>query len=251
MSLRTSLDFALRQRLTWSPPAHERPEEPDPWQDDAERLLAEGYGLMGARQRMAAWRWRRNREVLQFLDRAGREPEVAALVKRPGPLAALDVGSKNFDYVDALGAFWTQGGQSLDLAGVELDAHRRYTDLRTRRAWADHYASFVSGARYLPSDVRDWTTPVEAVTWFHPFLTALPLKKWGLPTKYLRPQELLHHVLQLVVPGGVLVVANQTADEAELQHRLLDDEGQPYTDLGVVNGRPLLLVAKPLTPSPR
>lgn len=236
MSLRNALDFALRQRLTWSPPARERSGEPEPFADDRERLWTETFGLGPARKRMAAWRWRRNLDALGLLVRAGDHPAVEALRRRRGPLRVLDVGSKNFDYADALSAFWTTGGVPPRLTGIELDAHRRYTDFRTRRAWAEHYASFVPDARYVAGDVLAWTEPADAVTWFYPFLTRGPLNRWGLPARFLRPRDLLDHVAGLVSPGGVLLIANLNDDEAALQRALLEEAGLPHSDLGAVPG---------------
>jgi len=238
MSLRNSIDFFLRQRLTWSPAARERSEDPEPFADDTDRRWTEDYGLEAARRRMAGWRWRRNLAVLQLLDRAAAEPLFREALAGGDPLRALDIGSKNFDYVDALAAVLSHGGRrTVDLTGLEIDPHRRYTDLRTRRAWAEHYCSFVPGARYLPGDLEDHEGSYRVITWFFPFLFRAPLVKWGLPGRLLRPAALLARARALLEPGGVLLIVNLTADEEAEQHRLLGEAGAAFTPVGPVPGR--------------
>jgi len=243
--LRTRLDWALRQALTWSPPAFEEAETKDEPVTDDEARWTEVYGLAPARDRMTEVRWRRNLAVVQLLDRAAGHPALAAVLASPGPLRALDVGAKNFDYVDGLAAVLGRvpglrsARAGLEVTGLELDAHRRYTDLRTRRAWADHYASHVPGARYRAGDLLDEAGSYQILTWFFPFVTEFPLRRWGLPRRYFRPQDLFDHALGLLAPGGVLVVVNLNADEARIQRDLGARSRAPSFeafDLGVVPG---------------
>lgn len=75
------------------------------------------------------------------------------------------------------------------------------------------------------------------MTWFLPFLTEGPLIAWGLPRRFLAPLELLTHVTSRLVPGGVLLVVNQGAEEAAPQEALFTQLAVPgrTTSLGRVD----------------
>lgn len=232
-NLRNAADWRLRGLLRWSPSARERAEAKEP-ATETEAHWERAYGLGPAQEKMTTWRWKRNLAVIEILDRLPlaladglrglREPRI------------LDIGSKNFDYVDALHGFFSSFGAPARVTGLEIDAHRRYTDLRTRRAWAEHYCSTVPGARYLAQGLEDHHDPYEVITWFFPFVTEHPLVRWGLPRSLFRPQTLVDHALGLLVPGGWMVIVNLNAREAEVQHSLLVGRDVEVFDLGVVAG---------------
>ncbi len=80
--------------------------------------------------------------------------------------------------------------------------------------------------------MRTLEGPYAVVTWWLPFLTAAPLEAWGLPDRFLAPLELLRHVTERLVPGGVLFIVNQGEAEADLQQRLFAELGLHATALG-------------------
>lgn len=141
----------------------------------------------------------------------------------------LDVGSKNgaaaFGIATAA-RMRSREMPSLDL--VELDAGRRYRGGLRR---ADHGATLASATaawlgdgnavRYMAADVRALQTRHDVITWFLPFLFAESHQSWGLPLSLLAPQAVLRHVLDLLEPGGWLLVVNHTSAEAEVQRQLL------------------------------
>ena len=233
LDLRNSLDLGLRNLFTWSPRAQEVAEAND---GVPEAGWSAPYGLEEARTRMATWRWTRNLAFLEVLDGAGGHPRFQAFLASRTTLRALDIGSKNFDYVDALAGFLSRaaGLRQLALTGIEIDAHRRYTDFRTRRAWAEHYCSFVPGARYLAQGLEDHQETYDVVIWFLPFLTERPLVRWGLPTSLLRPETLYDHAWTLVEPGGVLLLVNLNADEEAIQLDLIRRRGHSHEALGPI-----------------
>jgi SAM-dependent methyltransferase len=255
--LSNTLDLTLRNRLTWSPPARERAEADVSTGDPREPVWTDRYALGPARNRMTATRWARNLAVVELL-----EASVSGLWPRQpgwGSLRVLDIGSKNFDYVDALAGFfsWANAGGPVEVTGIEVDAHRRYTDLRTRRAWADHYASFVPGSRYLAGDLEDHQGRYDAVTWFFPFVSEFPLRRWGLPHRLFRPQALFDHAWDLLEPGGTMVIVNLNAAEEALQQGLIRARGLEATSAGPVPGsfstraadQRVTLVSKPTLPA--
>lgn len=130
---------------------------------------------------------------------------------------ALDVGSKNGCYLPGLVTALSRGWDA-----VELDAHRRYVWGSTRRAYGEAMASAFPECRFISGDVRSLEGPWAVATWFLPFLTPEPLEAWGLPADQLVPRELLRHVTERLVPGGVLLVINQGEHEAAVQKSLFD-----------------------------
>lgn len=237
ISFRNSVDLSLRNRLTWSPPAQERAGEKAP-PDLREGRWIGRYGLGPARERMTGERWRRNLAVLEVLGETDRSPAFGRYLGTRGALSVLDIGSKNFDYVDAVHGFLSRhrGSRTVTLTGIEVDAHRRYTDLRTRRAWAEHYCAAVPGASYLAGDLQEHRGRYGLITWFFPFVSEYPLLRWGLPLGLFRPQDLFDHAAGLLEPGGVFVLLNLTEREAGLQEALVRASGLDYEDLGAVPG---------------
>lgn len=245
LDARNRVDFAVSRLLTWSPAARERPEPMDDLfgdlepaerteAEEQERALRTTFHLDDLRGRATRSRYRRNLSVLHSLDAGLGDLPGDAL---PDRVRALDVGAKNFDYVDALVAFAAWHGRTgtpreVALTGVEVDAHRRYADLRTRRAWAEHYAAQVPGSRFVVGDVREVEGSYDLVTWFHPFVTLEPLLRWGLPRSLLAPQDLLSHVISLLAPGGWLLVVSYDEEEAVEQRRLLDAGHLVWEDRG-------------------
>ena len=80
--------------------------------------------------------------MLDVLDRYVDSPDSA----RPG----LDIGCKNGCYLPGLQA-WSGGRWD----GVELDAHRRYWTLTTRRAHGEFVARSLPGCRYLAGNLLE------------------------------------------------------------------------------------------------
>src|SRR5260221_13028876 len=104
--------------------------------------------------------------------------------------------------------------------GVESDAHRRFGNLRTRRAIAEQRASVFAGCRYIAGDLRGLKGAFGFVSWILPFVRPAAQRAWGLPDRFFEPAELLRHAWARVAPGGALWVVNQEAEEAELQGNL-------------------------------
>jgi SAM-dependent methyltransferase len=163
--------------------------------------------------------WVESLYVLDVLDR---------LLPKPLPLGrGLDVGAKNGSMLPGL---VTAVGRGCD--AVELDAHRRYLWGSTRRVYGERMAREFSDCRFIAADVRTLEGPWAVVTWWLPFLSRAPLEAWGLPERFLAPRELLRHVADRVLPGGVLFIVNQGKAEAELQQSLFADLGLDATSVG-------------------
>ncbi|MDX2085702.1 MAG: hypothetical protein SFZ03_09985 [Candidatus Melainabacteria bacterium] len=133
----------------------------------------------------------------------------------------LDVGAKNWSYVAALHSFanrhFCNDETPVALTGVELDAYRAYVDGYTRADYAARFTAPLAGARYLPGDVCQHQARYHFISLFLPFVLLEPCLAWGLSKAQFQPQAMLAHLLSLLHPGGVLLVINQGAVEAQAQ----------------------------------
>lgn len=199
--------------FTWSPSAKPPSGGRFPTEGEAARRLEhlkERYDLGGLPKVCGPTEMAESLYVLDLLDRwmpplqAGR---------------CLDVGSKYGAYLPGL-ATWRPGWDA-----IEADAHRRYWNLRTRRAVGEAIAGALPDCRFLAGDVNDLSGPYVGITWLLPFVFPEPQEAWGLPMSYFRPLPTLQHVLGMLQPGGCLLVLNQGEEEAEEQGRLFEAAG--------------------------
>lgn len=230
VEIRNRVDWPLRNAVTFSPSVSQQPplslptllEQLSSDQKPLAEALASCYHL-------ADWdhlffdrpSFRESLYVLDILDRYLDQPDLAQ--------PALDVGCRNGGYLPGLHA-WTNGPWD----GVELDAHRRYCSLTTRRAHGERIARLLPGCRYIAGNVLDLHHSYGFITWFLPFLEPEPLQDWGLPLRFLMPLQLLKHVWSLLLPGGRLLVINQDKEEAELQQQLFQQAGIAAQSLGQI-----------------
>lgn len=220
--------WCLRNAFPWSLPAIRRSRSwstllctlPPALRPTAE-ALASRYDLSRWGRVCDAQGFRESLYVLDVLDRYVGTPSRSA--------PALDIGCKNGGYLPGLQA-WSGGAWD----GVELDAHRRYWTLTTRRAHGESIARSLPGCRYLAGDVRDLRGSYGFITWFLPFLHEAPLQAWGLPRRFLMPLALLEHAWTLLTPGGRLLVINQGEREAELQKQFFQQTRITAQSLGRV-----------------
>ncbi len=96
----------------------------------------------------------------------------------------IDVGCRNWSYVAAL----AQAFPAAELVGVEVDGHRRFTDLYRRVDHARaHAAACGRPAHVLHGDFRLQPAPAATspgpvlFTFFFPFLSAEPARSWCMP----------------------------------------------------------------------
>jgi hypothetical protein len=229
-ALRREIDWRLQNGLPWSAPVLKRPlrdarASVAGWSETARRRHAE----LARRYRMVDWaavctprEYQICCYVLDLLDR----------FVAPGPLAGrgfgLDVGAAAWSYLPAL-VSWSE----FTWDGVEIDAHRRYWTLTTRRAHARYMMRRICpSCRYVVGSVLDMQDRYDCITWFLPFVRAAPLAAARLPRRYFAPQRLLQHALSLLARGGALFIVNQGEEEAESQFALLHALGAAATELG-------------------
>lgn len=189
---------------------------------DADRLVAD-YDLVALSKAASRLVFAENLALLERLERLA----TAWPTAHPpcSPLRAIDVGCGNFAYATALHRWLRRlaGDAPVELAGIEVDGHGIYRDGHTR---AEHMAAHAGlagpGVRAVVGDFlgQDYRG-LDVVTLLFPFLSVYPLLRWGLPLSRFRPRRLLRHAVGALRPGGLLVVANQTGQEAERLRALL------------------------------
>lgn len=146
----------------------------------------------------------------------------------------LDIGAKNWAYVEALAHHAQQlaavQDKAVTLTGVELDANRLYANGTTRGQVARGLASAVEThlavkAAYIHGDIANHAPPkggYNVISWLLPFVVAEPCLYWGLPLTQFKPARLWQHtVQQLLADGALLLLINQGEAEAEAQRQLI------------------------------
>ena len=164
-------------------------------------------------------------EAIYLIDVLQRYAIGTNKVTTPG----LDVGSKNGSALPAL-ANAVPGQWDL----VEIDAHRRYATLATRRAHGVRISRQYPRSRFIAGSVTELPGPYGFVTWILPFIDPAPLAAWGLPNRLYEPERLLEHVKRIIAPGGTLFVVNQGKVEYDIQHGLFRALDMSATPLGKI-----------------
>ncbi|HEY9746613.1 MAG TPA: hypothetical protein V6C99_10390 [Oculatellaceae cyanobacterium] len=235
-SARNRLGLALRDFLSGNGPVYREIAEPKPtFADNPEawnrlRHLNQHYHLESLTQRASVTRYLETLTYLDWLDYfREREPEAfQQAFSGDGERVWLDVGSKNWSYVEALMAF---APEAFRIEGIEIDPNRRYVDLRTRRQYAEAYLqalpeSVRKRVRYRAGNVLNYRQSAKVISHFLPFVFKEPHLAWGLPLGLFRPEAILGHVLDLLEPHGLLLIVNQGEAEASRQEELLKEAGK-------------------------
>ena len=149
-------------------------------------------------------------------------------------IKALDIGCKNWFYAKGEYEFFKSFSNKFKLDGVELDAHRLYSNFYSRYEVAKFYTKDLKNINYIAGDLLDIVEKYDYIVWFLPFVLIEPLIYWGLPKKYFCPEKLLLHVYSLLNKKGQMLIINQGEIEAETQKNLLDKLKIPYKYLGEI-----------------
>lgn len=229
-ALRRALDWRIRNVLTLSAPVIKRrlrdlPQlgrELNAAQRTRYHRLSADYPLDAWPQVCTRWEFLLNLYVLDICDRYIGTPAVGT--------RGLDIGAGGWAYLPAL-LSWS--GRPWD--GVEIDAHRRYWNLATRRGHADYMCRICPDCRYRPESMLSLHAPYAPITWFLPYVLRDVQRADGLPDRFFEPHQLLRHAWSLLAPGGQLFILNQGAAEAAAQAALCAAQGMPALPCGEIN----------------
>lgn len=231
-NLLRELTYRWRQSMRISAPPWKR--NAGSWESLDVRLKPQarkGLNRLRTRHGAAIDAWPRILTVAELHEAAFVLDTLDWVVAQGSTLAgpSLDVGSKNGSHLPALVAA-VPGPWDL----VEIDAHRRYATLATRRAHGEAIARRYGDTRFLATSVTTLTGPYATVTWTLPFVDRRPHSAWGLPDHLFDPAKLLSQVSAIVAPNGSLIIVNQGDVERKLQAELFDQCEMNATSLGPI-----------------
>lgn len=231
-----ALAFAVRRALSWTrgaAPARQNEAKNSLFAyagDRASRLeereeeLRKRYRLDPLFRSSTAHVYRENLYVLDLLDRHADDASIRALSSLRS-VRALDVGSQDFRYAFALARFLGASRREVWLTGIELDGHKVYKDLHSRKDHAEAFAGQVDDAR-VDYQVKDFLAHredgVDVVFFFFPFVLEYALVRWGLPRKFFGPERMFAHALESLRPGGTVIIMNHTDAERQKQLEILE-----------------------------
>jgi hypothetical protein len=132
-----------------------------------------------------------------------------------------DVGARTFSFAPAFESFFSSYARNVKVSGIEIDAYRRFTNLRTRRDYGEYYAKKVRYGEYFPQDFLKWEKSVDLVLMLHPFVTPEPHENWGLPQHTFKPDELFAHSFSLLrKKSGLMLLSSPNLEEFEIAKNL-------------------------------
>lgn len=232
-NLKNNFDFFLREHLAFSRKNYFIQNEPkeglfaDNKLIEREKTLVEKYSIEHLKSNSTTQNYCENLYTLDILDRY-------FTINFQENLRALDIGSKNWFYVQGEYFFFKKHSKNLKLTGIELDANRLYTNLYTRKELAKFYTQGLEECEYIHSDFLKHNSKYNCIIWFLPFVVDYPLLKWGLPSKYFQPKDMLKHAYESLEPGGMIFVVNQGEMEYNIQNQLCNALKINFQPLGKI-----------------
>lgn len=191
-SQRNAFDFALRSRITFGLKVEEVLPQDLQFQKEMDSFLA-------------LFDWKGALQV-----HAGKS------------LKVLDVGARNFNLAPVFDSLFQEQGFLPEIHGIEIDAYRRLSNLRTRKDYADYFISKSSNAQFHACDFLKWETPADCVFALNPFVTEKPVLAWGLPLTLYKPEAFFEKAAQLLkAQCGHLFVTNPTEIEVAKTKEIL------------------------------
>lgn len=154
--------------------------------------------------------------------------------KEKGEISIIDVGCKNWSYVQAEYQYFKQFCNKLTLDGIELDANRLYTNLVSRGETAKLNIKNIKNANYIAGDFLNNDKKYDYIIWILPFLFKYSLLKWGLPKAFFQPEKMLMHAYNSLNIGGKILIINQEYIEYQKQKELCNRLKLSFEDIGEI-----------------
>ena len=121
----------------------------------------------------------------------------------------LDVGSKNFYYADALENFF----KPQFLTGIEVDGYTIYSDVHSRKDYADYYLKPYSNAEYIIADFLKFNGKFDVITCFYPFVFPETATLWCLPLSFFDPTAFFKKIESLLEKDSFFWMLNHGEEE--------------------------------------
>ena len=222
-NLRNSIDFLLRQCIHFSRKNYFEENEDKNYIDlsleevEREKYIIDKYNLNSYKNSSTLSNYCQNLSIIDLFDKYFR-------IEKKDEISVLDIGSKNWFYVQSEYSFFKSYCNNLILDGVEIDAYRLYSNLYNRLEVARFYIKGLTGVSYIPDDVMNIKKKYDYIIWILPFVLITPHRYWGLPDKYFIPEQLFEHAYALLNNGGKMFIINQGIEEYEAQKILIKDK---------------------------
>ena len=162
------------------------------------------------------------RELDQFLNLFSWQP---VLQGRPHPLIAADIGCRNFALAPVLHQLFQKLSVSSQIYGVEIDAHRRLANFRTRGDYGRFFANQVPSGQFEAIDFLQWRKDLDVAFLLNPFVSEDPILDWGLPKKFLKPTAILKHARELLERRQGILLLSSPEEEWEISFGLARKSG--------------------------
>ena len=149
----------------------------------------------------------------------------------------LDIGCKNWFYARGEYEFFKSFSDEIFLDGVEIDAHRLYSNFYSRYEVAKFYIKDLKNTNYIAGNLLDVKSKYDYIVWFLPFVVQDPHIYWGLPKKYFYPEKLLKQAYELLDENGEMLIVNQGEYEAKIQKDMFESLGISFQSLGKITSK--------------
>lgn len=187
-SLRAWVDYQIREKLTFENPV---------------RSLGNRAESIEGLQR----------ELDEFLS--GVPHSVFNGFEKRGALEVLDVGAKDFVAGPVIERFLSRHQLPAHVHGIEIDAHRRMRNLRSRADYASYFLGTMQNGTFHAMDFLQWRGKADVIVMLNPFVIPEPLLRWGLPLRHFRPAAIFAHCRRVLGSDGVLITCAPTEHERE------------------------------------
>lgn len=194
---------------------------------DRANFLCEKYKLESLKNNSTIQNYLENLYVVDLLDKY-------LNIDFQKEINALDIGCKNWFYAKGEHSFFKNHCERLSLAGIEVDPSRLYSNLYSRYEVAKFHIKGLENTNFIGGDFLKHQDKYDYITWILPFVFEYPHLKWGLPKFHFNPKKMLEHAVDLLEPGGMILIVNQGIEEFCEQKRLCDELNINYTDCGEV-----------------
>ncbi len=218
-NLKNIFDFSIRKLTKFSRKNYEEKNEAKEnifnsvEEIERENFLTEKYSLTEFKNNSTKTNYLENLYLLDVLDK------YLKIEIKDSP-NILDIGSKNWSYAKSEYFFFKQNCAKFLLDGIEIDAHRLYSNLYSRKEVAKFHIKGLENTNYIEGNFLNHTKKYNCIIWSLPFIKKYPHLKWGLPLEYFRPDEMLRQAYESLKPSGQMMIINQGIEEFEIQKQL-------------------------------
>lgn len=221
--IKNRIDFFLRQNIHFSRKNYSEDNEEKAnlgftdVENEKEIYLLNKYNFFNYKNNSTIANYSQNLYILNLLDKY-------LLVNPKEKISVLDIGSKNWYYVQSEYSYFSKYCRDIQLDGVEIDAYRLYANLYNRLEVAKFYIKGLLGVNYIPENVMNIRKKYDYIIWILPFVLVEPHRYWGLPDKYFVPEKLFEHAYSLLNEGGKMFIINQGEQEFEAQKSIMKNK---------------------------